>query len=62
MFKKYIVILLVMLVITGCSTSITEKYPQVEKDFLESDYDELKKLSEDSKSYLDLCEKYIKKM
>lgn len=60
MLKKYIVFLLVILLITGCSAPITVKYPQVEKDFLENDYDELKKLSKDSKSYLDLCEKYIK--
>lgn len=57
--KKNIGILLALLIITSCTTSITKKYPQVEKDFLESDYDDLKGLSKDCRSYQDLCEKYI---
>lgn len=61
--KKLLTIILFMffaLQLSGCSSDIAEKYPQVKEDFLESDYKELEKMSDnESLSYEELCQKYI---
>lgn len=58
--SKIIIYLFIALTLTGCTTPITDTYPKIENDFLESDYNQLKDLSENGKlSYDELCQKYV---
>lgn len=57
--KKFLLLIALCFVLTGCSAPITDNYPEIENDFLESDYDQLKELSEgESIPYDELCQKY----
>lgn len=58
--KKFLLLIALCFALTGCSAPITDNYPEIENDFLESDYDQLKELSEEeSLSYDELCQKYV---
>lgn len=58
--KKILLLIALCFALTGCSAPITDNYPEIENDFLESDYDQLKELSEEeSLSYDELCQKYV---
>lgn len=58
--KILFICILLLLLGTGCTTSITNRYPEIENDFLKSDYSQLKKLSNgESISYDELCQKYV---
>lgn len=52
---------IMVIILAGCSSnSILEKYPQAEKDFTDSDYNQLETISNDgSLSYEELCKKYV---
>lgn len=61
--KKYLTVVLMMVVLvglSGCSEGIIEQYPQIEEDFTEEDYNDLRELSNNGKlSYEDLCQEFI---
>lgn len=58
--KKFLLLIALCFALTGCSAPITDNYPEIENDFLESDYNQLKELSEEeSLSYDELCQKYV---
>lgn len=56
-----IMFLVSTITLTGCSSSITETYPEVKNDFTQDDYKELKSLSNNGQlSYEELCYEFIK--